>query len=112
MKYSFVDTPNMRPANSQRLLRATNKHISFRSSPNPPCSMTFPDGENAQLVTYKSGHSGIAKRCFKVLKSYTNEELGVLLQNAGFKIEAIFGDMTQKEPLDTEERLFYICRKF
>ena len=44
-------------------------------------------------------------------KAYTNEELAKLLEKAGFKVEAIFGDMTQKEPLDTEERLFYICRK-
>lgn len=44
-------------------------------------------------------------------KAYTNEELGVLLQNAGFKIEAIFGDMSEMPPADTEERIFYICRK-
>ncbi len=44
-------------------------------------------------------------------KAYTNEELGVLLQNAGFKIEAIFGDMSETPPADTEERIFYICRK-
>ena len=44
-------------------------------------------------------------------KAYTNEELGVLLKNAGFKVEAVFGDMTQTPPSDTEERVFYICRK-
>lgn len=44
-------------------------------------------------------------------KAYTNEELAYLLEKAGFKIEAVFGDMTQKPPTDTEERVFYICRK-
>lgn len=44
-------------------------------------------------------------------KAYTNEELCDLLENAGFKIEAVFGDMTQNPPTDTEERVFYICRK-
>lgn len=44
-------------------------------------------------------------------KAYTNEELGVLLKKAGFKVEAVFGDMTQTPPSDTEERVFYICRK-
>ena len=44
-------------------------------------------------------------------KAYTNEELAYLLEKAGFKIEAVFGDMTQNPPTDTEERVFYICRK-
>ena len=44
-------------------------------------------------------------------KAYTNEELTELLEKSGFKIEAVFGDMTQNSPSDTEERLFYICRK-
>ena len=44
-------------------------------------------------------------------KAYTNEELAELLEKSGFKIEAVFGDMTQNSPSDTEERIFYICRK-
>ncbi|MBO5321542.1 MAG: class I SAM-dependent methyltransferase [Clostridia bacterium] len=44
-------------------------------------------------------------------KAYTSEELKVLLEKAGFKIEAVFGDMSQNPPSDTEERVFYICRK-
>jgi ubiquinone/menaquinone biosynthesis C-methylase UbiE len=44
-------------------------------------------------------------------KAYTNEELAYLLEKAGFKIEAVFGDMTQNPPTDTEEGVFYICRK-
>lgn len=44
-------------------------------------------------------------------KAYTSEELAYLLEKAGFKIEAVFGDMTQNPPTDTEERVFYICRK-
>lgn len=44
-------------------------------------------------------------------KAYTNEELGVLLKKAGFKVEAVFGDMSETPPTDTEERVFYICRK-
>ena len=44
-------------------------------------------------------------------KAYTNKELAYLLEKAGFKIEAVFGDMTQNPPTYTEERVFYICRK-
>lgn len=44
-------------------------------------------------------------------RAYTREELANLLGNAGFKIEAVFGDMTPNPPTDTEERVFYICRK-
>ncbi len=44
-------------------------------------------------------------------RAYTEEELATLLNNAGFKIEAIYGDMTEKPPKDTTERAIYVCRK-
>lgn len=44
-------------------------------------------------------------------RAYTEEELSTLLNNAGFKIEAIYGDMTEKPPKNNCERAIYVCRK-
>ena len=44
-------------------------------------------------------------------RAYTNDELEKMLTYAGFKIEAVFDDLTQNPPTEKSERLFYICRK-
>ena len=44
-------------------------------------------------------------------RAYTVEELDSMLQNAGFKVECIFGDMTFESPSDTEQRLIVAARK-
>ncbi len=44
-------------------------------------------------------------------KAYTHNELSRLLENAGFKAEAVFGYMTLEKPTDTCERAVYVCRK-
>lgn len=44
-------------------------------------------------------------------RAYTQDELAELLAKAGFQIEAIYGDMTEKPPADDCERVIYVCRK-
>ena len=44
-------------------------------------------------------------------KAYTAEELTALLNKSGFLVEAIYGDLTAKKPKETEERIFFVCRK-
>ena len=44
-------------------------------------------------------------------RAYTEDELEMLLANSGFKIEAVYGDMTEKEPDNECQRLIYVARK-
>ncbi len=44
-------------------------------------------------------------------RAYTDAELQKMLKSAGFKVEAIFGDLTLKTPKETSERKFFVCRK-
>lgn len=44
-------------------------------------------------------------------RAYTVKELTRLLTIAGLKTEAVFGDLSLKAPTDTEERIFFVCRK-
>ncbi len=58
------------------------------------------DGENYQ----RSGEEFCER-------AYTDTELQKMLKSAGFKIEAIFGDMTLKAPKEDSQRKFFVCRK-
>ena len=44
-------------------------------------------------------------------KAYNETELTKMLKSAGFKVEAVFGDMTFKEPKEQDDRMFFVCRK-
>lgn len=44
-------------------------------------------------------------------RAYETSELKEMLEQSGFKVEAIFGDMTLKNPSDTEERLYFVAKK-
>ena len=44
-------------------------------------------------------------------RAYSQEELKNILKSAGFKVEAVFGDMTFKEPKEQDDRMFFVCRK-
>lgn len=44
-------------------------------------------------------------------RAYTEEELEELLTESGFKIEAIYGDMTVKAPDEECQRAIYVARK-
>lgn len=44
-------------------------------------------------------------------RAYTLEELSDMLTKAGFKVEAVFGDMTFEEPLEDEQRIIVAARK-
>lgn len=44
-------------------------------------------------------------------RAYTEEELAGLLADAGFRIEARYGDMSEKAPAADCERVIYVCRK-
>lgn len=44
-------------------------------------------------------------------RAYTEEELKKMLKSADFKVEAVFDDMTFKNPCEKSERMFFVCRK-
>jgi hypothetical protein len=41
----------------------------------------------------------------------TAEEIENALNSAGLEIVAIYGDLTENAPTDTEERVFYVTKK-
>lgn len=44
-------------------------------------------------------------------RAYTSDELKVAVEQAGLKIEAVYGEMTESAPKDTAERIIYVTRK-
>ena len=44
-------------------------------------------------------------------RAYSHNEIKTALDNAGFKIEALFEEMSQNAPCDQTERIIYIARK-
>ena len=50
------------------------------------------------------------RECFRE-RAYETAEIEEMLQNAGFKVEAIFGDMTFETPEPNEQRLYFVARK-
>lgn len=44
-------------------------------------------------------------------RAYTEDELSLMLSRAGFKIEAVFDDMTENPINETSERAIFVCRK-
>lgn len=44
-------------------------------------------------------------------RAYTKEQLETALKAAGLEVVAIYGDMREESPADTEERIFYVTRK-
>ena len=44
-------------------------------------------------------------------RAYTVEELTEMLGEAGFEVEAVYGDMTEMPPAETEQRLTFVARK-
>ncbi len=54
---------------------------------------------------YIRGHEEFCER------AYTVKELTGLLNKAGFKIEAVYGDKTLKPPKESCDRVFFVCRK-
>ncbi len=44
-------------------------------------------------------------------RAYSEAELKKMLKTAGFKVEAVFGDMTLNPPKENEQRMFFVCRK-
>lgn len=48
--------------------------------------------------------------CFRE-RAYETCELQKMLEDAGFSLEAVFGDMTFENLTDTEERLYFVAKK-
>ena len=44
-------------------------------------------------------------------RAYSHEQLSEMLEKAGFKVEAVYGDMTFEKPQESEQRVIYIARK-
>ncbi|MBQ8550074.1 MAG: class I SAM-dependent methyltransferase [Clostridia bacterium] len=44
-------------------------------------------------------------------RAYSDEELTALLEKAGFRVEAIFGDMSEEAPAADSERNIFVARK-
>ncbi len=59
-----------------------------------------PDGE----IYYRTSE------CF-CERAYTEKEIEHALKKAGFKIEAVYDDLTLNPPTDTSQRLIYVTRK-
>ena len=64
--------------------------------------LTFfvPDGESYQR--YDESFSE---------RAYTQDELTELLNNAGFEVQAVYGDMGFNEPRDNEQRVIFVAKK-
>lgn len=43
-------------------------------------------------------------------RAYSDEKIRQMLKNAGFKVEAVYGDLTFEKPEDTEQRAIYVAR--
>mgnify|MGYP003535703786 FL=1 len=43
-------------------------------------------------------------------RAYSDEKIRQMLKNAGFKVEAVYGDLTFEKPEDTEQRTIYVAR--
>ena len=44
-------------------------------------------------------------------RAYTPGELTAWLNKTGFAVEHIYGELTEQPPIDTAERIFFICRR-
>ena len=44
-------------------------------------------------------------------RAYTDEELCALLEKCGFLLEAVYGDLTEKEPMENCERKIFVVKK-
>lgn len=44
-------------------------------------------------------------------RAYTDAHLTAMLEEAGFSVEKRYGEMTQQAPAETEQRVYYVCRK-
>ena len=44
-------------------------------------------------------------------RAYETEELKAMLSDAGFSIEAIYGDMTFENPAENEQRFYFVAKK-
>ncbi len=60
----------------------------------------IPEGENYYRITEEFSE-----------RAYSVEELESMLAKAGFKVEAVFGDMTFDAPKDDEQRIIVAARK-
>ncbi len=60
----------------------------------------IPEGENYYRITEEFSE-----------RAYTMEELNEMLTKAGFKVEAVFGDMTFDAPSEDEQRIIVAARK-
>lgn len=60
----------------------------------------IPEGENYYRITEEFSE-----------RAYTMEELNEMLTKAGFKVEAVFGDMTFDTPSEDEQRIIVAARK-
>lgn len=50
------------------------------------------------------------RECFRE-RAYEINELKEMLNNAGFEVRAVYGDMTFEAPKDTEQRLYFVAQK-
>lgn len=44
-------------------------------------------------------------------RAYSHNQLTEMLERAGFKVEAVYGDMTFEQPKEKEQRIIYLARK-
>ncbi|MBN1624670.1 MAG: methyltransferase domain-containing protein [Clostridia bacterium] len=44
-------------------------------------------------------------------RAYSNEELIKIIESSGLSVIEVFGDLKFEKPVETEERIFFICRK-
>ena len=64
-------------------------------------SLDFFEEENG--VYYRSSES-FSER------AYSDEQIREMLESAGFKVEAVYGDLTFDEPKKNEQRAIYVAK--
>jgi len=77
-----------------------NEHFENDNTVEINLDFFIPDGES-----YRRENESFCER------AYTACEIENALKNAGLKIEAIYGELTENEPTDSAERIVYVTRK-
>lgn len=62
----------------------------------------FVEGEGGKYIRYDESFSE---------RAYTDEEIKEMLKVSGFEVVAAFSDLTENEPCDTDERIYYIAKR-
>ena len=101
-EYSLIFTPSTRisPSVTSYSLHSSFMNVVFPAPFNPTIERCSPDF----IVRFISRKTSFSER------GYSREKLTEMLVNAGFELEAVYGDMSFDEPKEDEQRLVFVAR--